>query len=164
MCKFKSALVTRTGEVLLSEYTDAHEDLIAYFKLKDDRDPGDGMRPFIRIEFVPSEQIDNPKRYRLKVDEEVTPIWFGDDMQASVTEKMREYIRKMIVPDNRDILLGGEWILTGNAIIKKTEATRIYAMLGSSRVGEMRGSSKVGAMLGSSRVGEDKREAKDAAK
>ena len=153
MCNFLSALVLQNGDVLVDpEHTDSHEHLVAHWKLDDSREYA---RRWVRVEFMPPDymKIDEPDTYVLKLDETTSPVWWTDELQAKVAEDLRSLVRRMLVTDTQDILLGGCWILAGKANITKAVSARIVAMCDSSKVGTMRGSSKVETMCDSSKVG-----------
>jgi len=150
MCEFKSAIVTRNGDVLANPWTDSHEDLIRLFKLRDNREGS-----FARVEFTPDEQaeLDQPEKYKLTIDEGRCPDWFDEDMKAKVSDKMRGWIKAMVVSDVVDLLCGGVYVLSKGARVSLVKNCRLVVMLGNSTVGEMWESSKVGEMWGSSTVG-----------
>ena len=152
MCRYLSAIVTREN-VHYSDYTDRHEFLIRDLKL-DDTKPLE-TRGWIRVEFCPENEKDygNIKKYKLNVDESSTPIWFDEERRNQVIEILSNKIKNSIIKDDRDILIGGTYILSGKAKLKDLVNSRIIIMLGSSQVGKMLGSSQVGKMLGSSQVG-----------
>jgi hypothetical protein len=150
MCKFFSCLVTQQADILWHEATDSHEDLVAHFGLNDTR-----IGPFVRVEFTPPQAIDvgDIDKYVLKADEVITPEWF-EPMRESVTERISSLVRPMIISDERKFVLGGVWVLRGNANVHSLKNGRIIAMCGSSQVGVMYGSSQVGVMRDSSQVRE----------
>jgi hypothetical protein len=145
MCEFFSALVTKTGEVLWHEMTDRHELLIAHFGLPDTAEPNVGMRPFIRVEFTPALINDipdyaTPENYQLKIDERNSPIWFTDEMREVIILKLQDIIRKMIVSNHREILLGGSWILINGARVNVAQGCKINAVCAGGSVNEVWGS------------------------
>jgi hypothetical protein len=147
MCQWKSAIVTRQGELLHHWNVDSHENLVSLFDLKDKNDY------FVRVEFTPTDnKYADVTAYVLRVDEQSTPAWF-EDFRESVTEKLRGIISKAIITGDRRIIVEGEWILAGEAKLERLCGGRVIRMLGSSQVGKMLGSSQVGKMLGSSQVG-----------
>jgi hypothetical protein len=150
MCRWASAIVTRSGEIYFNPLTDSHSDLITLYKLKE----GKNHDNFIRVEFYPSEgKHDDLKSYVLKVDETRTPGWFDDERKANTEKYLRDSIERMVVRDKRELLLGGAWILSKGADVVVTKQCRIIAMRESSKVGVMQESSKVGVMWESSKVG-----------
>jgi hypothetical protein len=149
MCKFKSAIVLRNGDILHNDFTDSHEDLIELFGLVDN-----GKQNFVRIEYATNgKRLDKIENYQLKVDENSTPEWF-EEIRESTTGQMKTIVSKMIISENVKIIIGRAVILTGNAIVNKIRHCIIHEMWGSSNVGVMRESSNVGVMRGSSNVGE----------
>ena len=170
MCQFKSAIILKNGDIIHSDWTDSHENLIDMLELSDKGNGG-----FVRVEFIPKEnKYSNPKLYELKIDQDDTPEWWTDDLAKRSSDFLREIIKRMIIKTEKKCLVGGSYILDGakigrcvnSNVIIMLGSSKVGAMWGSSKVGEMwesskvgmmRGSSKVGAMWGSSKVGEDKR-------
>lgn len=153
MCNFLSGIVLPTGEVITSDYTDSHDDIVDSVGLRDDgRLPG--HEAFAPVEFTSDTPLD-AESYGLSMDDDTArPDWFTDEMWASVDAELHERIRRMIITSGtRKILLGGTWLLGGDVTIERTVGARIITMQDSSQVGEMLGSSQVGEMLGSSQVG-----------
>jgi hypothetical protein len=151
VCKFLSALVLRNGDIYTRpEATDSHEDLIEDLGFKDDGSDG-----FVRVEFVPppDRNIVDPNAWKFRLDQE-RPSWFSQQDEERAIDKLRRRVANMLVSDKRKILLGGCWILHGDAVVSRAHSARIVMMLGSSQVGVMHGSSQVGVMHESSRVGE----------
>ena len=153
MCHFKSAIVTQDGRVLHNEFTDLHKDLIALYGIDDKRRSAE-IAKFVRVEFYPddSADLDNPEKYVLRLDETQAPAWWDAERKEAAANELKAIIERMIVDDNREILVDGSYILTKNASVKRIVHCLIPAMFG--KVGVMRESSNVGAMLGSSKVGE----------
>ena len=157
MCEFKSGIVLRDEslkggfKLLMSPWTEHHSDLIAIHNLRDD----DRLR-FARVEFKPKSMAtaDKPEAYKLRIDEERCPDWFDDDMKEAVSGRMRDYIRSIIITEDRRLLIGGQFILSGKVSIRVAKCCVIQAMLDSSHLAEMLGSSQVGTMRGSSKVDE----------
>ncbi|MGC4004630.1 MAG: hypothetical protein QM811_16530 [Pirellulales bacterium] len=137
MCNFLSAIYCKGGRIITApEYTDSHSDLIAAYNLRDD---GIHIRGWVRVEFTPPSVAEcaEPAKYTLRLDETSRPDWFDKAAEFDCTERLREKIAGMIITDERQILLGGCWILAGDAIVKVVKGVRVYAMLASSNVGEM---------------------------
>ncbi len=149
MCKYKSAIVLKNGDILHSNWTDSHEELIDFYELDDTRN----REGFVRVEFAP-ESIDDYKdidKYLLKVDEGNVPDWWSEDFANHITSQMKDIVARTIITKDRKCLIGGPWIVAGAKIDLIRSARVVY--LFSSQVGEMRGSSQVGEMWGSSQVG-----------
>ena len=153
MCKFLSGIVFQTGELQTSQYTDSHESLIKWLDL-DDSLPIE-TRTWVRVEFTPtdSKDYDKPDKYIFKVDEQETPIWFNDEMRARISDEMTGIVKACIIKDKKKFLLGGKWILTGEANVDSIENAMVICMLGTSQVGVMWGTSQVGEMWETSQVG-----------
>ena len=152
MCEFLSGIAQRNGDVIaLPEATHSHSDLIRYLGLKDENPE---LRQWVRVEFSPSQasDLDEVDKYKLKLDD-FHPVWW-DDVQETVEKNMRRMVTQIIVAEDRDILLGGFWIVGKGIKVNVAKNVRIYAMLDSSQVGKMWDSSQVGEMWGSSQVGE----------
>ena len=115
MSDFKSAIVTRQGEILEHWNTDSHEDLVNLFNLRDRKDF------FVRVEFRPEDSRDliDIDKYILRVDEESIPAWFEEYREATqkrLTEIVSRIIRKDYVSA---ILVEGAYILSGKSKIGK---------------------------------------------
>jgi hypothetical protein len=123
MCQFKSAVVTRTGEVYHSPYTSSHEDIIKNFKLKGD---DKAIQNFVRIEFVPFEkEFEEIEKYQLIIDEQNTPEWFIE-IQDEIIKKMKKIIKAMLIKEKKSIVLGGEWIVCSLGIVSKNIGGNIH--------------------------------------
>ena len=162
MCKFMSAIVLRPNgpvEVLRNAWTDSHDDLVELFNLRDNN-----REAFARVEFCPKkpDTMDQPDTYVLTIDEQRCPEWFDDDLKAKVSNRMRGWVKAMIVSGDVSMLCGGAYILAKGAKVECVKSALIHVMMPgsnvgvmweSSNVGSMRESSNVGVMLGSSKVG-----------
>jgi len=151
MCNTFSAICLPNGDLIFpAEYTDNHIDII---ELKDLADNG---RDLVKLECTPIDlRFDDLSSYVFKVDQPDLPSWWNEHIKQRAKETMMRRIGNMIVDDSRQILLGGCWILTGNARICLMKNSRIVLMTGSSRIEQMAGSSQIEQMTGSSRIGED---------
>jgi len=150
MCRFLSALVLRSGDIICDpEHTDSHEHLIEAHGLSDR-----GLDAFVRVEFIPVDQnFVDVSSYKLVVDEPGRPDWFESALEERIIESLRDRVRRMIVEDERRLLLGGCWILGPHAVVRVVVNARIYCMVGDSQVGELRGNSQVGVLWENSQVG-----------
>jgi len=149
MCDFLSAIVLRNGDILHNLRTDSHEDLIQENNLRDNK-----IGNFARVEFRPKEinDLDKPGKYLLTIDEKITPDWFDDSMKEKIISKLSSIIKRIIITEDRNILLGGVYILSGKANIKEAKNVLIKYMSGSSSIGSMYDSSRIGAMYDSSSI------------
>ena len=157
MCQFLSALVLRDGTILSREdVTDSHEILIKWYSQQghDLRDDREFNSRFVRVEYAPkfAQDAGDLNNYRLVVDEQTEPAWFAAHSEE-VARALRRKVKRCIVSDSRDLLIGGPWILTGDAIIGECHSARVVSMHDSSKIGAMHDSSKIGAMHGSSEIG-----------
>jgi hypothetical protein len=113
MCKFLSAVVTRTGEIYCDpDHTDSHDDIIAAFHLRATASSY-YAQSFCRVEFTPPEDtstICDMSTWTLHVDEGTTPEWFNHD---TVREELMARVERMFIADARRTLLGGCWIFSG---------------------------------------------------
>ena len=155
MCQFKSAIVLHDERekggfrLLMSAWTESHSELCQVFKIKD------GSRlTFARVEFSPAsmDKAYLPEEYSLHIDEERTPEWFSEEMKTAVADKMRDYIKRIIIDGDVDLLMGGQFILAPTAKVACAKSVVINVMTGG-YVGEMWGSANVGEMWGSANVG-----------
>ena len=133
MCQFKSALVVKDEKekggfrMLLSPWTESHSELCTIFKIKD----GECLT-FARVELSPptmetAHLIDG---YKLKIDEECDPEWFDAEMKERVAEKLRAYVKSMIVEGDVDLLIGGQFIVAPGARVSSAKAMVINAICG----------------------------------
>src|SRR3990167_8571400 len=99
MCKFRSMIVLRTGEILSLEKSDSHNEIIKHFRLKEGISEN---RNFVAVEIVPKNGLlfsCVKKEWMLTVDEESSiPAWFSED-RANYEDKcyqhLFEFIRKV---------------------------------------------------------------------
>src|SRR3990167_1211008 len=99
MCKFKSMIVLRTGEILSLEKSDSHNEIIKHFRLKEGISEN---RNFVTVEIVPKNGLlfsCVKEEWMLTVDEESSiPAWFSED-RANYEDKcyqhLFEFIRKV---------------------------------------------------------------------
>ena len=134
MCEFKSAYVLRDKSLkggfrlCLSPWTESHEELATIFNINQTslRDQG------ARVEFKPSElaKAHILSEYKLCIDEERTPDWLTTEMKEEVSDKMRAYIKSIIVDGNVKLLIGGQFIIAPNAKIESANAIVINAFCG----------------------------------
>jgi len=149
MCIFLSAIVLQSHEIVRDpEHTDSHEDLIESRGLVDN-----GRGAFVRVELVPKGLLYEVDKYVLRLDQNNAPDWWTANLRDHVESVLRDDVRRMIVANERECLLGGCWILVDGVTVKRAKNARIIAMYGSSRIGTMLGSSHVGTMHYSSSVG-----------
>ena len=133
MCQFKSAIVFRDEskkggfQLFMSPWTEHHSELITIFKLKDDT-----RLKFARVEFTPADMSEayRPETYTLRIDEERTPQWFDAEMKEKVADKMRAYIKSIIVLGDVQLLVGGQFIIAPNAKVECAHSMVINAMCG----------------------------------
>ena len=132
MCTFLTAIVVRNDSGFFDvhtkpEHTDSHEDLIDLLDIDDTSELG--RRKFCRVEFISSDgNYANADSYELIIDDPTPPDWFDYDAKKHVKSKLHDIIKQMIVTRDRKILLGGCWIITDNAIIKKAINARIISL------------------------------------
>jgi hypothetical protein len=140
----------KSGEILCDpEHTDSHEDLLVANNIRD----GHAQRGrFARIEFTPpphDQDITDLSLWKAKIDESEVPEWFD---RVSVREKMEAIVRRMIVDDERPLLLGGCWIVVGDAKIRKVLGARLVMVWGNATVSHVRGNATVSDVWGNATV------------
>jgi hypothetical protein len=150
LCKLASAIVSRAGEIYFEPITDSHSDLIAHFGLKE----GKTGQNFVRVEFTPEDEkiVHDPATYSLRVDEKSTPAWFDAEMSEKVSSYLNHQIARMIVTDDREILLGGVWIVSGKSKIVAAKACRIIGVSGSASIESVYGSASIESVSGSASI------------
>ena len=133
MCNFKSAIVVKDKSVkggfrlLMSPWTESHSELEIIFKLKD------GPRlNHAKVEFSPPSMntAHKLKTYVLKLDEERRPDWFTDEIKEHVTDKLRAYIKTIIVDGDVALLIGGQFIIAPGARVESAHSMVINAICG----------------------------------
>ena len=95
MCKFKSMVVLRTGEILSLEKSDSHTEIIEYFKLKEGNL---NSRNFVAVEIIPKNDLFSyaKKDWTFTVDEESSvPEWFTED-RANYEDKCYQHLFKFM--------------------------------------------------------------------
>ena len=145
MCKFKSAIVVQDlnqkhgFRLLLNPWTESHSDLIALHNLRDD-----GVLRFARVEFSPEslETAHQPETYKLTIDEERKPDWFGKEMKKLVSDRLREYIKFITVTGKVKLLLGGEFVLAPGADVGDVKTSVIHSV-NSAKIDSVSGSAKI---------------------
>ena len=129
MCQYKSAIVLPLGDLVHSDATDRHEDLILLAGLTDTtRQPH-----FVRIEYTGSDLTDIDT-YALKVDQDWLPAWWDAAMVEDVTRRMRARCVASIVREHRAILCGGVWAVGGAAVVDRVVSARIVSVRGSATI------------------------------
>jgi hypothetical protein len=122
MCNFKSAIVTKSGEVYHHPLTDSHNDIIELFNLHNGENP-----QFTPVELVPDTDCFDVDTYKFRFDAE-RPGWATDEWVERVTKKMRAIVREMIFTKKAKILVGGAYLLGAGAKVGKIIQGRIVAI------------------------------------
>jgi len=154
MCKFYSAILTVSGEVLHDIHTTSHEDLINLFGLNDDK-----AGRFCKLEYT-SENLFDLSTYSLRADEDIKPEWVTDAMLEAAEKKLHQIVRKRIITEDRELLMGGIFVVAEdvkinnvrNAVIEVIRNSIVNVMQDNSTVNEMWGNSTVKEMQGNSTV------------
>ena len=98
MCKFKSAIITKTGVHLTPIYNDSHSDMLNQMNIEDNH--SNAMRVFVRAELVPpnGDKTADISKWKYIVDQDITPDWYDKDperyeneMKETVAEWMKEH-------------------------------------------------------------------------
>jgi len=118
MCNFKSAIVLKNGDLLHLDGVDSHEDVLSYFKIKDN-----GNDSFCRVEFVPGEDLCDLDQYKFEIDQE-RPDWFTESLEKKSVSRLKVIVNKYVVREDRDVLPVGFYIL-GNVVIKNAGCATI---------------------------------------
>ena len=149
MCQYFSAIALPNGDLLHHDSTDSHEDLVAHFGLNDNR-----LGRFARIEYHPEsvKHLADITKYVLKLDENEKPKWWTNDFADKIESKCRVICAARIVIKDRDILLGGPWIVASNAKIRKVYNARILAVIDSASIQNVWGSASIQNVWGSASI------------
>ena len=118
MCSFKSAVILKNGDLLHLDGVDSHEDVLSYFKIKDN-----GNDSFCRVEFVPGEDLCDLDQYKFEIDQE-RPDWFTESLEKKSVSRLKVIVNKYVVREDRDVLPVGFYIL-GNVVIKNAGCATI---------------------------------------
>ena len=130
MCNFKSAIVTRNGDIFSYDETDSHEVIITAVGFKDDGSLI-ASRSWVRVEFNPpkdSSKITDSSKWVLKVDETSAPDWW-DEIKAKVREDLWLLVKRSMVDDARKCLIGGAWILLPGAKVQQMVGSRVVLVV-----------------------------------
>jgi len=147
MCKFYSAIVMRSGDILHDEHLMSHEDIIRLYNINDSQINCD---KFVRVEYTPDESSDFPdiSKYKLNVDEDSIPDWFEKHREYTI-ERLKSFVEKRIITTDRKILTGGLYVVKNCKIDKLISAQIIYLQ---GQVNEMWENSQVNKMWENSQV------------
>jgi hypothetical protein len=127
MCKFKSFILLKNGDILHNDFIQSHEDLITLFNINDNSNLS--CRNFVRCEFVPQPDsngvihYDKPKTYKLIIDEQHCPDWV-EGLKEQTIERMQSIIKSYVIKDAK-ILVGKFAIITG-IVDKVLESSIVY--------------------------------------
>jgi hypothetical protein len=149
MCKWKSGIVTRSGEIYTHWNTDSHEELITYFNLNDK-----GLDYLVRVEYSPEDikDIADVSKYILKVDEGFIPAWF-EEKREHVESEMKQIVERSIKTSGEiELILDGVYILGGESKVNKIKGGRILSICGSASVEYIYDSASVENICGSASV------------
>jgi hypothetical protein len=115
MCNFFSAVFTHQGGVYHVSGVNSHEDIIAYYNLKDGQN-----RLIARAELIPPSDtsIAEASKWTFQIDETDPPEWVKD-VRESVELRMRDIVSRMIVRENMPVLPAGQWIVAEGVTVGK---------------------------------------------
>ena len=126
MCKFKSAVVTKEGNVYHHNLTDSHAQIQLLYNLKD---RGEDIAC---VEFSPSGPEDDLASYALHLDQERTPSWWTEEFAAMIAEKMKAIVSSYIIVGDVPLALGRRIIVRNGRILEARHS--IVTAYGSSKV------------------------------
>ena len=134
MCQYKSAIVLRDEkckggfQLLFSPWTESHDELCIIHKLL----VNDKKLQLAKVEFSPAsmDKAHLIDEYKLTIDEERTPDWFDKEMQEKVTNRLRNYIKSIIVDGDVELLIGGQFVIAPSAKIQCARSMVISAIWG----------------------------------
>ena len=127
MCKFKSFILLKNGDILHNDFMQSHEDLITLFNINDNSNLS--CRNFVRCEFVPQPDskgnfhYDKPNTYELIIDEKHCPDWV-DDIKEQTIERMQNIIKGYII--NNAKLLAGQFAIITGIVDKTVDSAIVY--------------------------------------
>src|SRR5271157_2607309 len=149
MCNFFSGIYQRDESILADPaLTDSHQDLITIHNLKDE---DLFLRSWIRFEYTPDPEknISDLDSWTLTVDETSTPDWV--DLEK-LRDKCKAIVSRMIVTDSRKLLLGGCWIICGEAKIEEAKSCKVISVCDSASIVTVSGSSSIGSVRDSANI------------
>ena len=144
MCKFYSAIILQSGEILHDIHTSSHEDLIDLYDLKDNG------KSFAKLEYT-SDNLMDLSTYKLEVDENIKPEWLTDLMLEKAENKLHQIVKKRIITEDRKLLIGGIYVVAEGVKIGSVK-NAVIEVIKNSTVNEMWENSTVNRMLGNSTV------------
>src|SRR5271157_4260966 len=150
MCNFFSGIYQRDESILADPaLTDSHADLITIHNLKDE---DLFLRSWIKFEYTPDpkKHISDLDSWTLKVDETSTPDWV--DLEK-LRDKFKAIVSRMIVTDNRKLLLGGCWNICGEAKVEEAKSCKVISVCDSASIGRVYGSASIESVRGSASIG-----------
>ena len=95
MCQAFSCIVDREAKVTWKLAMDSHSDLLKLTSLKDDTaDPA--LMTFARVEITPENgSYLEPNEWVLKVDQSITPHWFGEQHKTAANKAHKQWLAKL---------------------------------------------------------------------
>ena len=95
MCQAFSCIVERSAKVIWKFGIDSHSELLKLTSLKDDTaEPS--MMNFARVEVTPNNgSYLEPDDWSLKIDQAITPTWFGDKHKEAAKKAHKQWLRKL---------------------------------------------------------------------
>ena len=112
MCRFKSAWLTPSGEILWCQETEFHNEIALVHGLIED--PSNPQNREVRIAFSWTDinKIGDLSTWALTlVDEESAPCWCDQPALDAAREKMTEIVERSIIRGNVTAVSGGSWIV-----------------------------------------------------
>jgi len=147
MCNHKSGWYLESGELVHAPETDDHESLSQAFNLHDNHLSRDRA---VRVELQPPDdpkEIQNPEAWKLVLDEQNAPSWW-EDKKDDCRRKLWVEVEKEFLLGEKDCVIGGTWIISPNAKIKKLVSGRIvWAVKASLGCADLSGANLSGANL-----------------
>ena len=158
MCNFLSAIVLRNGHVLHHPMLDSHADLVRYFKLAA-VDTAPYLDRFAKVELTPVDWMD-VSTWTWCVDEETRPQWL-DDVEGAAEKSLRAIAGRMIIREDRDLIVDGCWIVGGSAkvcdvrsgwIRRVQDSAQIIGVGDSAQIRDVGGSAQIRDVGGSAQI------------
>ena len=135
MCNFLSVLVLKDGSVRHHPMLDSHSDLVTYFKLPD---TNAHIQHFAKAELTPNDWVD-ASTWNWRIDEEVRPVWLTEDIEKAAEEATRAIAQRMVITDERTLIVDGCWIVAGNAKVRDVRSGRIVRMQDNATISDVWG-------------------------
>ena len=158
MCKFFSFIVVRGNaqapvQYLWRWFTDSHAEILACCQMDDSSLE---RLDKAKCEFAPDvpDDIIDPTKWTLTVDEATRPDWFDSDVEAAAIKWATSIVKsRTITSGKRRGIYDGWWIVGKDAIVENVGGgTRLIHVGGSAQITDVGGSAQITNVRGSAQI------------